>query len=110
MYPSSVSAIKPARSENTPPAEANRYGMAMRSVCARKANMRQEAGGGSSKGSDLGVGSRRRGGDGLLAPAYRLVPQLNQRASHFRHGGRHRDDDHGLEHIDHLLRHERVDR
>src|SRR5437667_229862 len=38
MYPSSPRPINPARSEITPPLAANRYGIAMRRVCARKAS------------------------------------------------------------------------
>ena len=85
MNPSSVRLTTPARSAIAPPAAANRYGTAMRRVCARKSSA---------------LTLRR------LPPGHRAA----QEPPHLGHGRRDREDHDALQHLDHLLRHHRVDR
>src|SRR5690348_2828962 len=106
MNPSSVRLMTPDRSATTPPAAAKRYGIAMRIVCAMKTRTIIA----TSARSSMTEPPRARAHALRTSRCLRALAAAEEQPPHFGHRRRHRDDHDALQHIDHLLRDDGVDR
>src|SRR5438874_13119927 len=97
MNPSRVRLTMPERSATTPPLAANRYGMAMRTICVR---------------NEIGFMPQMVGKAESAGEASRVAPTAGapQHTRDFRNRHGDGDDDDALQHIHHLLWHEGVNR